>query len=440
VAERLLQGGARLLAMTMVDNGGVTRVKCVPLRRLEQVSQHGVGMSDVWAVGGMDDHFALVPPYDTPSGDMRLVPDVGAARLLHASPGWAWAPVDQCTQELEVVPVCQRAALRRVVEAAAAEGIAFRVTFETEMTLLDRRGEPAHAGPGYSAAALAPLEGFAVALVDALEAQGIEVEQLHPEYAPGQFEVSVAPRDPVRAADEVVLLRVTARQVARAHDLEVSFAPVVLADAVGNGAHLHVSAWRDGENLMQGGDRPAGLTAEAASMVAGILEGLPDLLAVLSPSVPGYHRLQPQHWAGAYACWGVENREAALRFIPGSVGSRSRSANLEVKAGDGSANPYLAAAVVLGAALHGLAEGAPLPAPVQEDPGALPEPERARRGISRLPETLAQATDRFAASPLARSVLGATLHHAFAAVRRLEWATYGEQELSALAGVYRRRY
>ena len=74
------------------------------------------------------------------------------------------------------------------------------------------------------------------------------------------------------------------------------------------------------------GDGPGGLTTEGASIMAGVLTALPSLLAVLAPSVGSYARLQPGHWSGAYACWGIENREAALRFIPGTIASRSRSA------------------------------------------------------------------------------------------------------------------
>jgi glutamine synthetase len=423
--ERLGQAGARMVALAMVDNGGVTRVKTVPLARLDAAAVSGVGMSYVWRVSATDDHFAFVPPFDSPTGDMRLLPDLAAARVL-ASPGWAWAPVDQCDQELEPLATCQRTLLRRLCERAAAAGIELHAAFETEMTLLEEDGSPAHAGPGYSAPALLPLEPFALALVDGLQAAAMEVEQLHPEYAPGQLEVSVAARDPVTAADEVVLLRSVARQVARSHGLRVSFAPVVLAGEVGNGCHLHLSAWRDGVNLLQGGSEPAGMTSDGAALVAGVLAALPELVALLVPSVPGYHRLRPHVWAGAYACWGVENREAAIRFVPGSAPTRARSANFEVKTVEAAANPYLAAAAIVSAALEGLERGTRLAAPVQGDPGALAAEELRRLGVERLPETLAEATERLAASARARTLLGEELHQAYCAVRRLEWQSYGD--------------
>jgi glutamine synthetase len=439
-AETFAAAGVRALALTMVDNGGITRVKVVPMSRLERVAANGVGMAYIWAAAGTDDLFAEVAPFDNPSGDLRLIPDLAAARVLAGAPGWAWAPVDQMSQELEPVPTCQRHVLKQVVEAARSAGLDLRATFEIEATLLDAEGRPAHTGPGYSTRALSLLDGFLLDLVDSLEASGIEVEQFHPEYAPGQFEISIAPRDPLGAADDQVFVRTQMRFVARRHGLEVSFAPIVFPGEVGNGCHLHLSVWRDGRNLMQGGDRPAGTTATGAAALAGVVDALPGLLAALAPSPTAYVRLQPHHWAGAYACWGIENREAAVRFIPGTITSRERSANFEVKVGDGGANPYLAVALLAAAALDGVKRDAPLPDPMQDDPASLTPAELERRGIARLPATLDQATDLFEASALARRVLGDVLHDAFVAVRRREWVTHGSLSEEALAEAYRWRY
>ena len=437
----LESAGVRLAAITMVDTAGITRVKIVPLRRLETVARNGVGYSNLWAAVAGNDRFAPVAPWDSPSGDMRLVPDLEALQPLAAAPGYAWAPVRQLDQELGVMPSCQRSLVERIVAKAAATGLSFQLTTELEMTLLRAGGgEPAHHGPGYSTQALVPIERFTLELCDALEAQGIPVEQLHPEFSPGQFEVSTAPADPVSAADRLVLLRITARQVAAAHGYDVSFAPVVLPGAVGNGAHLHLSAWRNGRNLCTGGTGAGGLTPEGASAMAGIVEHLPSLMAILAPTVPSYLRLQPGHWAGAFTCFGVENREAALRFIPGTISSRSQSANVEVKVTDGAANPYLAVAVVIAAALDGIERGLPEPPNVLVDPASLTDDEQRKLGVRRLPATLAAATDGFEASALMRQTLGDAYHAAVVGSKRLEWATYGEADAELVAAEHRFRY
>ena len=112
----LESAAVRLVAITMVDTAGITRVKIVPLRRLASVAKNGVGYSRVWAAIAGNDHFAEVDPWNTPSGDMRLLPDLDALQPLIASPGYAWAPVRQFDQELVAMPSCQRSLLERVVE------------------------------------------------------------------------------------------------------------------------------------------------------------------------------------------------------------------------------------------------------------------------------------------------------------------------------------
>jgi glutamine synthetase len=437
----LESAGVRLAAMTMVDTAGITRVKIVPLRRLEAVARNGVGYSNIWAAVAGNDRFAAVAPWDSPSGDMRLVPDLEALQPLHAAPGYAWAPVRQLDQELGVMPSCQRSIVERIVARAATAGLSFQLTTELEMTLLrSSDGAPAHQGPGYSTQALVPLEQFTLDLCDALEAQGIPVEQMHPEFSPGQFEVSTAPADPVAAADRLVLLRITARQVAAAYGFDVSYAPVVIPGAVGNGAHLHLSVWRNGRNLLTGGNGAGGMTPEGASAMAGIVESLPALMAILAPTVPSYLRVQPGHWAGAFTCFGVENREASLRFVPGTITSRSQSANVEVKVTDGTANPYLAVAAVVTAALNGIERGLPEPPNVQIDPATLSADEQQRLGVHRLPDSLAAATDLLEASPLMRQMLGDAYHAAVVGSKRLEWQTYGAADAELVAAEHRFRY
>ena len=174
-------------------------------------------------------------------------------------------------------------------------------------------------GPAYGLARLVDLSDYCRDVIAALRAQDVEVEQFHPEYAAGQLELSVAPESPVHAADTSVLVRTTIRAVGRQHGLRTSFSAKVDAAGVGNGGHVHLSLGREERNLMAGGTGPFGLTDEAAAFSAGILEHLPGLLAIGSPAVASYLRLVPQHWAGAYQCWGLENREAALRMVTGSA-------------------------------------------------------------------------------------------------------------------------
>ncbi len=180
--------------------------------------------------------------------------------------------------------------------------------------------------------------------------------------------MSVAVEDLVGAADTLVLVRETIRACAFRHGLQASFSPKMIVDGAGNGGHLHLSLWRDDRNLFSGGEGQLGLTAEAEAFTAGVLSRLPALLAIGAPSPASYLRLIPQHWAGAFQAWGLENRETALRVVRGAAGSEGRAANLEVKAFDLAANPYLAVAAVVFAGLAGIDGGERLPQPVRRRP------------------------------------------------------------------------
>jgi glutamine synthetase len=207
---------------------------------------------------------------------------------------------------------------------------------------------------------------------------------------------------------------------------------------VGNGCHAHVSFSRDGANVLTGGDRPAGLTADGESLLAGILNRLPDMQAVLAPSVQSYERLQPQHWSGSFTAWGVENREAALRFCPGSASLRSTGANAEIKPIDGTANPYLVAGLLIMSALAGLASEEELPPPVRVDPATMSEADREAGQIYRLPPDLAAAIERAERSAFLSDAFGKQLFDDVVAVRRFELEHYGDAESDVLLDLGRR--
>jgi glutamine synthetase len=318
-----------------------------------------------------------------------------------------------------------------------------RLAFELEWFVARKDGDalvPIHRGPAYSAAVLAEVSDYARDLIVALEDEGVGVEQFHPEYATGQLEISVAPTDPVGAADLDVLVRQTIRGVFARHGFRASFAPVAIAGEVGNGGHVHFSLWEEGRNLFAGGAGPHGMTEKAEAFVAGVLDDLPALVAIGAPSVASYLRLVPHHWAGAFACWGRENREAAVRFVTGMVGSRETAANTEVKCFDESANPYLVAGALVAAGVSGIERGLRLPQEITVDPGSLSEKEQAELGVRRLPQSVEEAVAHLEKSETLREAMGPTLFNAFAAVRRAEAETFADKEDEEIVEAHRWRY
>ncbi|MEV4801660.1 glutamine synthetase family protein [Nonomuraea sp. NPDC049421] len=413
--------GVAGVTIVWADNNGIPRSRTVPAAAFDAVAERGVGVTPLFAV--FDSHDGICfghAPLGTPSGDIRLVPVADRMVRLAGQPGFAWVPGRQVAADGSPWPYDQRGALERQVERAAALGLEFLAGYEIEFHLSradDGEGRPVYDGPSYGPAKLLAVDGFAEQLLRDLHHNGVPIGQFHGEYGPGQFELSLAPADPVTAADRQLLARQTIHAAARAHGLRASFAPLVTPGQVGNGWHLHTSVSRSGVNLLSGGDGPAGTTAEGAAYLAGLLRDLHAVVAVTAPSLSSLQRLRPGYWCGAYAFWGVENREAALRLVPTTPLLGPGHANVELKPSDAAANPYLALAAVIAAGLGGIEDALTPPAPVQENPGEWSEARRAEHGIRRLPSTVEQQLGALLGNGRIRAALGEELTDAFRVVR-----------------------
>ena len=418
-AERLRRSGARLLCGVVADSGGILRAKIVPPARMEAFATAGMGISPTWPVFCVDKVLAMTDTLNV-VGDLRLTADLERAVVL--DDGFAWAPADLRSQDGGRSPLCWRDVARRQRDLLAARGIDVRAGFEAELTVLDQDGRRVGDDVGWSPYGLAPasrLSGFLTTVVERLGGAGVPVEQVHAEYGDGQVEVSLPPADPVEAADAALLARTVIGRAARRHDLLVSFSPMPFAGGTGNGAHLHLSFLRDGAPLLSGGTGPGGLTDQGRQVIAGILHGLPHSMAVLAGSVVSQERLQPDHWSGPFTCWGIENREAALRLVCDGVGS-PHGANLEVRCVDAAANPHLAVGIALGLAAEGLDHRRALAAPVGVNPARLSPAAAVAAGVRRLPTSNEASLHAFEHGDVVRRILGADLHDAVVAVRRHE--------------------
>lgn len=426
--DDLTGAGVVGIAATFTDNSGITRVKAVPVSRLPELASWGVGSTTAFDRFGFNDLIAGETDGSTAVGDLRVIPDLDRLTVLAARPGWAWAPAERYEQSGQPHPGCSRHLLRRIVDRLAASGHSVRAAFEIEWVLSDGNRDafvPATTGPGYGMAKLGEKAAYSAEVLRALDKQGVDVAQYHPEYARGQFEISVAAQDPISAADTSILVRDTIRAVGETYGMRTSFSPKVAIPGVGNGGHAHLSLWRDDTNLMTGGNGACRLTAAGEAFTAGLLRHLPALLAIGAPSLVSYFRLEPSHWAGTFACWGVENREAAIRLIPGSTDNAAWAANVEVKAFDLTANPYLVLAGLIATGSAGMIEALTLPDPVHVDPAALSEQERTGRGIARLPGSLAESVTLFEADPVLVEAFG-TVCRDIVAVRRNEIAAFAD--------------
>ncbi|WP_395691933.1 glutamine synthetase family protein [Nocardioides sp.] len=421
--------GAVLVGGFVVDMAGVARAKYVPAARLDAFEKVGMGASPSWSVFTADGAIAFTPELGV-VGDLRI--RIDADDLRPVADGVALAPGDLCQQDGSPSPMCGRALLRRVVAGAEQAGLRAQVGAELECTLLAPDGGHATAGAWAPYGVRSSLErsAFLVDLVESAERAGLGVEQLHVEYGHDQLELSLSPADPLSAADDVILARVVVGRTAERHGMRVSFSPVPFAGDAGNGAHLHLSLERDGVPVFSGGDGPRGLTPIGGAAIAGVLDTLPELVAAYAGSTLSARRLVPGNWAGASLCWGLENREAAVRLVAAGPGS-AHGANIELKVVDPSANPYLAVAAFLGSACLGVERDLTLPPEVAENPAD------SGRELLVLPPHQAAALNALESSAVARELLGAPVVEGLLAVRRHEVRSYSGLPIAETAEALR---
>ncbi len=321
---------------------------------------------------------------------------------------------------------------------SAEAGIEALIGHEIEFLLVDPSGDrlPSALWAQYGLAGVLEHEAFVRDVNSSATAAGVAIEQFHPEYGANQFEISLAPNTPVAAADHLVLMRLIIGRAARRHGVRISLSPTPFADSAGSGAHQHFSLKMPEGPLFSDGPGAEGMTAAGESAVAGVVRGLPEAQGILCGSIVSGLRMRPGNWAGAFACWGTENREAAVRFVKGGPGS-VYGGNVEVKVVDPSANPYLASAAILGLALDGITSQAPLPPQATVDPAKLSQADRDRGGISALTDDQASVIAALDDSKRMRSILGDGAVDVVVAVRRLEQERYGGLGPEQLADKFR---
>jgi glutamine synthetase len=421
---------------TVVNPAGLTLAKTVPIRQTSTFANPGLGASPSWHAFAIDQTGIAFTPDVGVVGDQRLRIDLSALRIV--GDGLAWAPAAFFEQDGTPVPTCSRGTLSRIEAALSEAGIEATIGHEIEFLLVAPDGGrlPSTLWAQYGLAGVLEHEAFVRDVIGSATTAGIAIEQLHPEYGANQFEISLPPLPPVAAADQLILMRLIIGRAARRHGLRISLSPAPFAGGVGSGAHQHFSLATSEGPLFSDGAGANGMTPAGESAVAGVVRGLPEAQGVLCGSIVSGLRMRPGNWAGAYACWGTENREAAVRFISGGPGS-PHGGNVEVKVVDPSANAYLASAAILGLALDGIKHQAALPPEITIDPAALSDSERRRDGIVGLTDSQAEAIAVLGDSELMRSILGDPAVDMVVAVRRLEHERYGDLGPEPLADKFR---
>ena len=425
------------------DLVGLSRTRGVPAADLQKRKTKGLG----WALAGQ----SLTPFEDIaanpwgPMSEVRQTPDLDARMRVVLKPEMPALNMVMCDSlNVDGSPweCCTRSFLKGALADLETEtGLVLQIAYENEFLLSG--GGIDWAAP-FSLDAVRRVAPFADLCVAALLDAGVGLETFEPEYGVGQFEVSCGPAQGIAGADRVIFTREVIREAARQSGHHVTFTPKPAPDAVGNGCHLHVSLWdAKGRPAAFDPKGPGELSTVAQHFVAGMQRHLRGLLAMAASSPISYLRLGPHHWSCGYDGVGVSNREAAIRICPSpekAKGKRGNAFNIEIRATDATASPYLAIGTLVRAGLEGIREKLPLPTLLDSDPADMSEKQRKAAGVKPLPSSLDEALDLFAADKVVQGWFTPVMIEAYTALKRLEARTFAESDPAHMCARYARAY
>lgn len=432
-----------LIMVVSTDFAGQVRGKGFPASELDVRLEKGVG----WTfTNTMINCFGQIPatPWG-PRGDLMVVPDPATEVDVDFGDGSVnerFYLGDILNMDRQPWDCCLRTYLREALkDLTDLTGLSLVAAFEHEFV---HRGQADRLGDAYSQDGVRRIGEFPEAFLYALAEAGVEPETFLPEFAPKQFEFTVKPADALTAADRAVIVREIARGTAWRMGDTVSFSPVVTRGAAGNGVHLHMSFRdADGRPVTHDADKPGGLSDTAGSFVAGILEALPALVAVTAPSYMSYERLKPNSWSSSVTNLGYRDREAAIRICPVSDvpgADIASSFNVEFRAGDAAASPYLYFGCLVRAGIDGIKRQLPTPKPTTSDPADMDAAARKDHGIVDLPTSMEQALDLLEHHPKAHEFLPGEMLSAYLMHKRGELSMLEGLDIDDICRMYAEAY
>ncbi|HEY7857611.1 MAG TPA: glutamine synthetase family protein [Candidatus Nanopelagicales bacterium] len=428
--------GVDLVRVLWSDLHGVARGKDIALSDFARVNEHGVAFCQALLVTDLGAN-----PLDVPESslggwpDAVAVPDLGTMRVVDYVDNVAVCVCDintvqgHDTHSAQPLAFSPRDLLRAQADGLRAEGLHPVIGPELEFYLCHKDSDAPHGWARYQdrdtgayivGVANDPDDMLAT-LLRHCSRMGLSVFAGNHEFSGGQFEINHLHSEAVDAADRVFLFKHAVKEIAVLHGLRATFMGKPFEGRSGSGTHLHVSLTdAEGSNLFDDPADARGLSPLAYSFLAGVLVHAGSLTALLNPTVNAFKRLGPDTLAPAGGTWGFDNRTAYVRVPP----ERGAGARLELRIGDGTANPYLAFAGVLAAGHDGIRRGLTPPPPITGHYGeAAPDPTTAPPPTS-LPATLAEALSLLERDTVLVAALGERFVSLFAALKRQEIARF----------------
>jgi len=433
LAERLAADGVQYAVGGWIDITGRSKSKVVPIAHLPNL----LAGSERYTPRGMGDLGRMTPTED----ECVAVPDVDTLIVCPWDRRFAWMAADLSFGGREPFALCTRSILKGQLAAAADAGFEFNLGVETELFVfkpesLDRTDgylEPlARTGSlrptqAYDIEAAMDAMPFLHPMAAAMEETGFGLFSFDTEGGDAQYEFDFDYAPALEMADRLTFFRLMVKEVAKQAGLIATFMPKPYTNAWGSGHHFNMSLVdvETGQNMFRDAEdrRGKGWSKGAYSFVAGIIRHARAIAAVATPTVNSYKRLTPRltdgsvSWAPVFAAYGDNNRSCMLRL------PRNRPA-IENRGVDSAANTYIAAALMLAAGLEGMNEGLDPGDPVEDLTYDWVADGANRTGPVRLPRTLQEAVEAFAADPLVTEVFPAEFVNAYIDMKQGEWDDY----------------
>ncbi len=408
------------IEVAFADTQGHLRGKRIPATFfLNKTGEKGFAQADASFYWSWHCELPELPHYNPAADivDMIVVPDLATLKPTPWRERTALCMAD-CVTEHGRHPVVMdpRHQLRRQVERCQERGFEPVLATEIEFYLTDAEsGQPFYDGiQCYSLQRGAEIEHVVGHIRRVIEAFGIVVEASNTEYGPAQVEINFGHGPAIDACDGTVVFKSVVREIARNHGLRATFMAKPFPGVSGNGLHLHHSLVKDGANVFATAtdEEPLG-NASMRHWVAGLTSHAAQLALLANPTVNAYKRIEDYSFAPTRVCWGLDNRNVAVRCIP-QAGAASR---VEYRGGSADANPYLLAAAVLAAGMDGVERELALPPEAKAD-------AYADDRLPLLPRSLTAAIADWEATPFARETFGEHFADTYAGLARYDAALY----------------
>lgn len=417
-ARGALSGAVTTVRVVYPDLHGIPRGKDVPIAELERATASGLAFC--WAVMGTDLRHTPVVGGERGYPDMVATPDLTTLVELPWEPDVAVCLADLSREE-GPEPTDVRGLVRRAEAALAELGVGAKVGPELEFFVCQPDGAGGwerhvdNLSMVYTVGPQADPQGVLKGMLDGCAALGLGAIAGNHEYMNSQYEINLRECGPLEAADNAFRLKSAVKDYAAQRGLLATFMGKPFNDQGGSGFHLHISLEREGENCFAG-DSAEGLSAELRQFTAGLIAHGPALMAFLNPTVNAYRRILPDSLAPTHANWGLDNRTTFVRIPP----ERGGGCRVELRVGDGAANPHLITAAALFAGIDGIKRELDPGEPLEGDTYTLDEEQQGEP----LAMSLDQALDALEADETLTEAVGPELIETFLTMKRFELERY----------------